>query len=231
MKTKQTTHNPAQKSSSGKTAPTRGQATRDRILDAAKGVFSRHPYNAASIRMIAAEGGFEHGIIRYHFPSKAKLFDAVVREICEEIHIHNARWLEEVGTIPPTEGLAQYMDRLWKFNEEKPELLQVIALNLPQGDPPESIPGYSHIIDMLTSTRESLEQSLPRVKSPDLVLRFQDSFNALVLHYLGARASQARILGMPASSPQYREWVKATMVTLFAPLMEAIISGDNDTSV
>ncbi len=54
---------------------TRGKETRRMILDAATKVFAMHPYNAASIRMIAAQGEFYHGLIRYHFPNKAEIFD------------------------------------------------------------------------------------------------------------------------------------------------------------
>ncbi len=204
----------------------RGQATRERIMDAAKGVFSRHPYNAASIRMIAAEGKFEHGIIRYHFPSKAKLFDAIIQEVCQDIHAYSEIWIGETTTMPPNVGLECYMDHLFAYNEEKPEYLKIIAMNLPQDDSPESIPGYSHIVDMLSSIRQSLEKVFPPATSGDLVLRFQDSFNALALHYLGASYCQARILGLAPMSKEYKDWVKATMVALFSPLLQTIFYGD-----
>jgi AcrR family transcriptional regulator len=63
----------------------RGEKTRRMILDAATKVFAMHPYNAASIRMIAAQGEFYHGLIRYHFPNKAKIFETVVEEACQNL--------------------------------------------------------------------------------------------------------------------------------------------------
>lgn len=67
----------------------RGTATREMILAAARQTFSRHPYHAASIRMIADQGGFYHGLIRYHFPSKAAIFEAVVEELCRDLLAKN----------------------------------------------------------------------------------------------------------------------------------------------
>ena len=65
---------------------TKGAQTRQRILDAARRVFARHPYHAASIRMIASEAGMEHGTIRYHFARKSDIFEEIVQTECEEIY-------------------------------------------------------------------------------------------------------------------------------------------------
>lgn len=59
--------------------------TRQAILDAAIQVFAPRPYTAASIRRIASQGGVPHALIRYYFPTKADLFDAVAQNICAEL--------------------------------------------------------------------------------------------------------------------------------------------------
>ncbi len=212
------------KSKMSETAKPRGQATKKKILAAAKIVFATHPYNAASIRMIAAQGAFEHGIIRYHFPNKASLFEAVTIDICDRIFQSNSDWLKEAGPLSPGEGLSLYLDRLCFFNAREPENLKVIALNLAQNDYPEAVPGYDHIIEMLAAARRTFEQTLPVSAPRDMIQRFQDSFNALVLHYLGASSCQARILGLDPHGDEYRIWVKDTMLAVFLPLLESMIS-------
>ena len=72
---------PAENSVPGK----KREDTRKMILAAARQIFAAHPYNAASIRMIAAQGDFYHGLIRYHFPSKAGIFEAVVEDACQSL--------------------------------------------------------------------------------------------------------------------------------------------------
>lgn len=197
----------------------RGEATRKKILSAAREAFSRRPYNAASIRMIAAQGKFEHGIIRYYFPNKASLFEAVVIDICKRLYECNARWLDEASSSAPGRALELYLDRLFEFNRSEPENLKIIAVNLAQNDDPEAIPGYDHIVEMLGETRQSLEKVLPENIPRDRIDRFQDSFNALVLHYLGACSCEARILGLDPQSSQYYEWVKKTILMVFSPLL------------
>ncbi|MBI9075491.1 MAG: TetR/AcrR family transcriptional regulator [Desulfatibacillum sp.] len=223
MSTKKTTQD-------SRACPSRGQVTRERIIGAAKIVFSRQPYHSASIRMIATQGKFEHGIIRYHFPSKAILFKTIVQEICRDIEDANHAWLAQTARMPAKAALEFYLDKLFVFYDERPEALKIIALNLPQDGSQETIPGYEHIIQMLHCTRLSLAKNLPPQTPPDLVLRFLDAFNALVLHYLGASYCQAKVLGLPPKSKEYKEWVKDTMVLVFTPMMRTVYQAGRDAA-
>ena len=54
-------------------------ATRNRILDAAEGLFAEKGYAGASIRRITAEAEVDLGAVRYHFGSKDALFGEVMR--------------------------------------------------------------------------------------------------------------------------------------------------------
>ena len=57
-----------------------GKDTREAILIAALRIFAAKGYDAASTREIAAEAGVNHGLIRYYFGNKSKLWkDAVDR--------------------------------------------------------------------------------------------------------------------------------------------------------
>src|SRR5262245_24991530 len=59
--------------------PTRanGDATRNKILDAAERLFAEHGYTAVSMRSITAEAGVNVAAIHFHFASKEALFEAI----------------------------------------------------------------------------------------------------------------------------------------------------------
>ena len=84
----------------------KSEKTRHKILGAACKVFAKHPYNSASIRMVGKEGGFDHPLITYYFPTKADLFEAVVAEVCEEFYQANISWFEGLEGLPPRQGLS-----------------------------------------------------------------------------------------------------------------------------
>ena len=75
--------------------------TREAVLVAACAVFARHPYNAASIRMIAREGDFGHAVIGYYYPSKALLFTAVAERLSDMLTESSLDWLAEVRLMEP----------------------------------------------------------------------------------------------------------------------------------
>ena len=202
----------------------KSEVTRERILRAARKVFAEHPYNAASFRMIGREGGFDHPLINYYFPRKADLFEAVVVEICEEFYQANLACFEGLGEMLPREGFSLYLDRFLDFNLENPEPLRIIMLNVAQVDRLDEIPGYQHIPEVMARTRRTFEERANLKASPKDIGMFQNSFNALVFFYLGASSCQAEILGMQATSSEYRKWVKDTLMYIFLPRLERLIS-------
>lgn len=201
----------------------RGEATREKIIAAARMVFARHAFHSASIRMIAQEGNFPHGDIRYYFPNKAILFEEIARETCEDFFQQNMKWLKEIAGSPLEMSFSAYMDKLLAYNEENPWALQMVNQNLAQADRPENTPGYGHILEMLSRTRRVFRQTLPEDASEDLINRFSDAFNGLIFHFLGASSCQAQILGMNPRSREYAEWVTKTMGVVFLPLLKEIL--------
>ena len=53
-------------------------ATKDRILDAAEGLFMEHGFEATSLRSITATAAVNLAAVNYHFGSKEELFQAVL---------------------------------------------------------------------------------------------------------------------------------------------------------
>jgi AcrR family transcriptional regulator len=197
--------------------------TRRKIMAAARRVFAEYPYHSASVRMIGSAGRFNHALIRYHFPSKASLFEAVLTEICEEIYGVNLELLEGLEGLSPEEGFSRYLDRFLDHHFRHPTALRIVMLNLAMTRRPETLPGYLQIPGMLGRTRETFEQLIPPKNRTDDVRRFLYSFNNLVLNLLGASACQAKILDMNPAGPEYREWVKRTLMLMFLPGLKAFL--------
>jgi AcrR family transcriptional regulator len=197
----------------------KGEATRQTILRAARTVFSRHPYHAASIRMIAEEGGFYHGLIRYHFSSKAAIFEALAEKACQDFRAANKTWMMETRGLGPREGFSLYLDRVIAHYKDHPEVFRTMVRNISQEDP-LTIPGYRHITELLSGTREDAQDTRILPFDRDSSTRFTDGFNALIIHYLGSASAQARLLGLEPDSPAYLKWVKETMMFLFLPVVE-----------
>lgn len=194
--------------------------TRRKIIGAARRVFARHAFHAASIRMIAQEGNFAHGIIRYHFPNKAVLFEEIVREACEDFYRRNIEWIKEVADMSLEDSFSVYMDRLLAYNEENPWALQMVNQNLAQADKPENTPGYEYILHLMTRTRQDFSRVLGPRTSEDMVNRFSDAFYGMIFHFLGASSCQAQILKIDPMSREYARWVKKTMQVVFLPMLE-----------
>lgn len=65
---------------------TKGQRTRETILDAAESAFSQFGFDGVSMRHVAEASGQALGVLTYHFTSKEKLFETVVSRRADEIN-------------------------------------------------------------------------------------------------------------------------------------------------
>lgn len=197
--------------------------TRDRIITAAKKVFARLPYQAASMRMIGKEGGFNHELIRYHFPNKAGLFETILQDICDDFYLSNISFLDGLSEMNEKEGLSLYIDRFLAYHFRNPEALRIIVLNMVMTDKPKNIPGYRHIPKMLSTTRRTFQEKIPIIASDKEIEIFISSFNNLLIHLLGAGYCQASILGLKHTGIKYREWVKTTLLEIFLPHLKRLV--------
>jgi AcrR family transcriptional regulator len=201
-------------------------ATRDKILAAAKKVFAEHPYSAASIRMVGKAAGIDHPLISYYFPTKADLFEAVVEDLAEKYYQANSSWFEGLGELSASRGLSLYIDRLVDFTSRHPEALQIIALNLVQPEDSEIIPGYRQMQGLLARNTETFRKVAALRSSAPEIRMFTESFNTMVINYLGAATYYAGILGMNPRSPGYLKWVKETLLYLFLPRLKQLLRGE-----
>ena len=202
-------------------------ATRDKILEAAKRVFAERPYSAASIRMVGKAAGIDHPLISYYFPTKAELFEAVVADVADTYVQANTSWFEGLEEMSASRGLSRYLDRLLDFTSKHPETLRIVALNLVQPEESEIIPGYRQMQGLLTRNTETFRKVAALRSSTREIRMFTESFNTLVINYLGAATYYGGILGMNPRSPAYRRWVKETLLLLFLPRLKQLIRGES----
>jgi len=112
---------------------TRADQSRKRILAAARTVFSRYPYSAASVRKIEEEGGFNYALIRYYFGSKKGLFEAVSFELVNEYIQHLVPVIKEALNHADLEkALDRFVNELFDFGFEHPDGPSTIMLNIGQ---------------------------------------------------------------------------------------------------
>jgi AcrR family transcriptional regulator len=207
---------------------TKADAARQKILNAARTIFARYPYHSASIRMVGNEGGFDHPIINYYFPTKAALFEALLAEICEEFFQANLSWFNGIECMTPLDGLSLYIDRFLDYNCKNPAPLRIIMLNFVLSNALDELPGHQHIHKLLRDTRHTFEEKSSLTATPEAIGMFIHSFNMLVMIYLGAGDCQAQILGMEPGSNSYQVWVKDALIFIFSSHLNKLIFPDRD---
>jgi AcrR family transcriptional regulator len=202
--------------------------TREKILEAAKIVFAKYPYYAASIRMIGKAAGLDHPLISYYFPTKADLFEAVLEDIVEQYYQANITWFAGLEKLSPSDGLSLYIDRLFEFALNHPEALRIIAINLIQAEESEIIPGYQRIQDLYAKTSLTFKNAVPLRATTNEIEMFTQSFNTLVINFLGAGIYYAGILDLDPRSFDYLKWVKETLMFLLLPRLRRLTAEENE---
>ncbi|HZU15092.1 MAG TPA: TetR/AcrR family transcriptional regulator [Candidatus Dormibacteraeota bacterium] len=104
------------------------EARRDAILAAAKRVFGRSGYHAATVRDVAAEAGVSEALLYQHFEGKRHLFMEVVTAAAADLE---ARLLAVRAAGDPDAAVAAYFD----FVEQESGLYRVFFRQGVQADP------------------------------------------------------------------------------------------------
>ena len=206
------------------------KATHLKILKAARKVFAQYAYHAASIRMIGREAGIDHPLISYYFPSKAKLFEAVLTDIVQEWRKANETWFDGLDQMRPETGLSLYIDRMLNDMRKHPYAAKVFLLNMVQAQDGDTIPGYQVIQEFFDQSMKLLKSLIPRQASDHDIEKFSQSFNTLAMSYVGANSYYAGILGLPANSRQYKQWVKEMLMDLFLPRLKQLMYGEKNNN-
>jgi AcrR family transcriptional regulator len=96
----------------------RGEATQERILDAALAEFADHGFAGARVDRIAAAAGCNKNLIYVHFGSKEALFTTVIER-------NTARIVEALPFTP--DDLADYAARAFDYALANPASMRLVA--------------------------------------------------------------------------------------------------------
>ena len=197
--------------------------TREKILAAARHVFSNYPYHSATIRMIGKLAEIEHPLISYYFPNKADLFISVLKEATERQNETEKTWLEEVKSMPTNRGFSILIDHQLDFFKQYPEAYCIMALNIVQSGDSEPIPGYHLIQDSMNSTVRHFIEKVPMMVPEYEVEMFCRGFANHWINFLGASKFHASIMNLNPTSIQYLNWVKDTALYVFLPRLKMMV--------
>lgn len=98
--------------------------TRERLIAAAKRLFTEYGYHAVSVTDIAREAGVTHSMINAHFHAKAGLLYQIIKESNAKQVIHAEELADEGGS--PRTRLERIMRTFAEHDLEDPELLAVM---------------------------------------------------------------------------------------------------------
>jgi|GEM_PF-809416 len=113
----------------GKTDLSRGDTTRDTLLQAATSIFARDGYDATGTRAIADTAGVNQALINYHFGNKHGLYLAVFESMAAQIKARFASQIEIIHKAlnreypTKTEAKNSYFEALTTLSSEFVEML------------------------------------------------------------------------------------------------------------
>lgn len=120
----------------------RGEATRDRLIEAGFGQFSERGYGGVTTRQLSAAAGANLAAIAYHFGGKKGLYHAVLERVVDELH----HLVEFEGEAPPAAGppnraqlaaaVAEIVGRLLRFALLDPRMAARFGLLLREYNSP-----------------------------------------------------------------------------------------------
>lgn len=105
--------------------PRDSQATRRRILDAAKTEFSKLGFSGARVDAIAESASANKRLLYLYFGSKDELFRAVVEEAYSEIEVAE-RGLK-LDKLDPVTAVSEVVKFSWNYYLKNPEFLALVS--------------------------------------------------------------------------------------------------------
>jgi TetR/AcrR family transcriptional regulator len=101
--------------------------TRERILDAALGVFAERSFDGASTREIALRGGVTQPLLNYHFTTKVELWQAVVDRLFASLTSTLTQRMEGLRGVDDATTARLIVREFVSFSARNPELHRIIT--------------------------------------------------------------------------------------------------------
>jgi len=209
--------------------PTKGDLSRQKILDAARAVFIRKPYDSASMRMIGRQGGFDFTLIHHYFPTKKSLAEAVVNRVFSDFFQTSSNWwmvfasLETERPVSLYQGMSLYFERLLTYFFDHPAAPAMLMQNIAQAHTMAKLPFFDYFFRFLAGIFERL-QTLLSLGAPEEEIRiWQYCLVTLIANCVGAPDYPARIFNLTPGGSGYRQWVKEGVMLVFYPGLRRIL--------
>jgi len=126
-----------------------GQQTKDLLIQAAGELAAKHGFSNVSIRAIAERAGQNIGCIHYHFKSKEKLFEAVIRTATQVQR-----------TLPYSKTLAPFEEHLDQPEVQSQAIRAIVKREIALTFDPEKPWWHSRVIYQVLHARDRLMQLL-----------------------------------------------------------------------
>ncbi|MEW5733466.1 MAG: TetR family transcriptional regulator [Thermodesulfobacteriota bacterium] len=201
----------------------KGEKARRRILAAARQVFSRQPYNAASIRAIGAAGGFDFTRIHHFYPAKEDIFEAVARDTFEEFNLAAETWRRGLAGLPVEEVFLTYLFRALSYCFARSEALGLLVHNMAVYDRFRDISGFNYMARFHQGLLSMVRELMPENAPEDLVRMWLYAITTLVISFTGAPAYPAALMGLDPASESYQNRIRSLLLFLFMPSFRVII--------
>ena len=114
------------------------QDSRARILATATGLFAQHGYAGVGMREVAAQSGLSKSALFHHFPSKSRLYGAVLRRILEVVNGRLSSAAEALGSdCDPLAQLEGWVHEVIDVLVEHPMYARLLLRSLFEDEPLE----------------------------------------------------------------------------------------------
>lgn len=199
----------------------KGEVTREEILKAARSVFTKHPYDAASLRMIGKQGNMDFTLIHHYFPTKEALFREVAKVLFDEVWKKAHLWHEGL-TFDTTiyNGLSITQDRALDCFFHNRDTISFAMQNIANIElPADAMPGVKYFTKYMDEIL--IYSPIPKLKNK--VKMWYIGLTGHYLYFIGASQYFARMLGMDPDSMAYKKWIKDTNVFIHYPVLRRLV--------
>ena len=153
-------------------------STRERLLRVCEDLFARKGFAGASLREIGAALGIANASIMYHFPSKEKLYAAVLSRIADSVRAVTEDLQGDAGDA--AERIRFTLDRFADWGEAHPGYLQLVMRELMENPDRRARARSLYLAGAL----EAMRRPIDRAKAAGLLPEIDPAL--FLLHLIGA---------------------------------------------
>ncbi|WP_126975905.1 TetR/AcrR family transcriptional regulator [Frigidibacter oleivorans] len=204
----------------------RGEATRDKVLDAAERCFGRDGFDAVSIRQVAAEAGVTLGVVGFHGGSKADLFRTVLARRVNALNLLRRARLTELrsarGRLTLRGIVAAYLAPYIDYASSGDPQWQAYAALIARTTADDR--NYCHVRDLYDPVAQEFIAAMAEVHPEAERETLAALLTFSVASLLAVVASRARIAGLADCAPRLPSAYRDTLIEFCTGGMERVLS-------